>query len=88
MTNETLGELLPPEQSELLDSTVNNLTKTQLERALNADSARYLTVEELSSLRSLSLLRVNAGDTPFTWDKHDFNTEPINPNDPSTCFCW
>ena len=84
----TLGELLPAEQASMLSSAVKNLNQSELESAVNNISASDLTVKELDSLRTLSLKRINNGETPFTWSSHSFSTDSVNDQDPNTCSCW
>ena len=88
MDKSTLGELLPKSQHSLISSTVASLTKDELENAINDVAGSDLTVKELASLRRLALARVNAGETPYTWSTHNFNTDDVGDQDPNTCSCW
>ncbi len=84
----TLGDLLPADQAALLSSEVKKLSQKDLEAALDNIGGSDLTVKELDSLRALSLSRINNGDSPFTYTKHNFSTASVNDQDPNTCSCW
>lgn len=84
----TLGDLLPADQASMLSSAAKSLNQNELESALDNIGGSDLTVKELESLRTLSLKRINSGETPFTWSKHSFSTAPVNDQDPNTCSCW
>lgn len=84
----TLGDLLPKHQAALISQAVADLSQEDLEASINNAADSHLTVKELASLRKLALTRVNAGETPYTWSKHNFSTDDVSDQDPSTCSCW
>lgn len=83
----TLGDLLPEDQAALLSSEVKKLSQGNLEAALDNVAGSDLTVKELDSLRTLSLQRINNGESPFTYTSHSFSTSSVNDQDPNTCSC-
>ena len=85
---DTLGDKLSDSQKKLINSTVQKLTQKDLENAINNVGDADLTVKELASLRKLALIRVNGGETPYTWSQHNFTTDDVSDQDPSTCSCW
>lgn len=83
----TLGSLLPADQADLLPSACKALTQSQLEAALENMSSTDLTVKELAALRKVSMMRINGGESAYTWSSHNFSTDDLNDQDPNTCSC-
>ena len=88
MAAETLGDLLPPEQSSMLTERAKKMTKEELEQAINHHPDIGMYFEDMSSLRKLAITRVNIGETPFTWSEHNFSSADKDPQYPSTCDCF
>lgn len=83
----TLGSLLPEKQANLLTKKVKAFTKEDLEKEINMHPKSDLSHKDLDGLKKLAVMRINAGDTMYTWDKHDFH-EGDEEQEPSTCICF
>lgn len=88
MANPTIGSLLPASQAKLLTPKMRKMTKSQLEAAVNKHPNHSLTHKDVASLRKLAIERVNNGQSIMTWTSHNLTAHEVNPQDPSTCFCF
>ena len=81
----TLGSLLPSSQAKLLTAKAKKLTKKQLEEAINKHPHKGLSHKDIASIRKVSIERINGGQSVLTWSSHNFKSDEVNPQDPSTC---
>jgi hypothetical protein len=85
---QTIGSLLPADQAKLLTKKMRNMTKRELETAMNKHPNHNIDHKDMAGVRKLMITRINSGQSALTWTSHNFTTHDVNPQDPSTCSCF
>lgn len=72
-SSDSLGGLLPNSQRGILSESNRKLTKEDLEKVSRGEM--HLSDEDVRQLLDLAVVRVNKGETIFTYSQMNLNTE-------------